>query len=149
MSVKPSFVPSNCKPLDVSTGWFAEVDCVAWLPLPLLSLHWLTALEEWVIDELSAASNQRVRPSTSFENNPAGEAFPPEFAVIFSLVTLWWFTNVLVPSMKTRPPPPAAGPTPPPSVASEFPPLDTKDAPGPPSALMETPALMTRLLPFK
>ena len=114
------------------------------MPLPLLSLHWLTALEECVIVELSSASNQRANPSISLENNPWFVAFPPEFAVIFSFVTLSWFTNVVVPSMKTRPPPPAAGPTPPPSVASEFPPLETKDAPGPPSALMDTQELITK-----
>ena len=30
----------------VRVGWFAAVDCSAWLPLPLLSFHWLTELDE-------------------------------------------------------------------------------------------------------
>ena len=144
MSRRESFDPSKVISLRALVGLFADVLCVAWLLLPLLSLHWLTALEEWVMEELSEASSHRLRPSTLLENSPPGEAFPPEFAVMFSFVTLSWFTNVLVPSMKTLPPPPAAGPTPPPSVASVFPPLDTKDAPGPPSALMDMPELITK-----
>ena len=47
-----SFDPSKVitgfpfSPEAVRVGWFAAVDCSAWLPLPLLSFHWLTELDE-------------------------------------------------------------------------------------------------------
>jgi len=44
-------------PVELKVGFLEAVDCVAWMPFPLLSDHWLTALELWVTELESEASN--------------------------------------------------------------------------------------------
>ena len=74
VAARESFVPSKLMtdfpfcPDAVRVGLLAAVDCVAWFAFPLLSDHWLTALELCVTELESEASNHRLRLEKAMGN---------------------------------------------------------------------------------